>query len=206
MNHRFVILTSLVAFLAFPAYCQTGAGSWEFSLSGNGGTTSTTSEATFGGQTYTDDGESESYIGLDLRAGYYVVDGLSLEPEIYWLAVEGMPPMFNLGANAAYTFTIPEAPVRPFLTVGYGVGNSVPVMQRLFNRSSNELDVPVFRAGGGVKVFIVKQVALKLEYRYERYTQESSDSFGPYFSYSSKTTSNFHNVLVGFSIFLPNVD
>jgi hypothetical protein len=57
--------------------------------------------------------------------------------------------------------------------------------------------------------FLSKQVASKAEYRYERYTQEASETvyYYPYSgSYSYTLVSNYHNVLLGFSIFLPSGD
>jgi opacity protein-like surface antigen len=186
-----------------PALSQTQSKSWEFSLATNVGSTSSSVTFTSGGRTETNESDAQTYLGLDVRAGYFVVDGFSLEPEIYVLAVDKMRPMFNIGANAAYTFTIPESPVKPFVTAGYGIGNSNPMMQRLYQRSSEAMDVPVLRAGGGLKVFISKQVALKLEYRYERYTQENSETSYWGYSYSYEAVSNYHNVLIGFSVFLP---
>jgi opacity protein-like surface antigen len=109
----------------------------------------------------------------------------------------------------AYTFSIPESPVKPFLTAGYGIGNGIPIMQRLMDRSSDDLDIPVVRVGGGMKIFLSKQVALKLEYRYERYSYENSSSFAYYgysYSYSQKVISNYHNVLFGISVFLPGAE
>jgi hypothetical protein len=200
-----ILAVTLVVFClgAPPALSQTQSKSWEFSLATNVGSTSSSVTYTSGEHTETNESDAQSYLGLDVRAGYFVADGFSLEPEIYILAVDGMRPMFNIGANAAYTFTIPESAVKPFVTAGYGIGNSNPMMQRLYQRSSEAMDVPVLRAGGGLKVFISKQVALKVEYRYERYTQEATETTYWGYSYSYKAVSNYHNVLIGFSVFLP---
>lgn len=193
----FLLLSALVtAFL--PAISQTEKGSWELSFTGNAGSYSQKSEYTSGGQTHTNEGEARSYAALDFRAGYFLVDGLSLEPEFYFLGVEKTLPTYNLGVNVAYTFTIPESPVRPFLIAGYGTGNGIPMMQRLLARESENLDIPVLRVGGGLKVLLNRWVALKVEYRYERYTDEQSTQY-----YSSKTVSNYGNILFGFSFFLP---
>ncbi len=203
MNKSMLLWLCALLCAAIPATAQTDSGSWEFSLAGNIGSTSTSTEYTYGGRTTSSDGEARMYLGLDLRVGAYVASGFSLEPEIYLLAIDKVPPTWNLGANAAYTFTIPESPVKPFLTAGYGIGNGIPLMQRLLNRSSDELDIPVLRAGGGVKVFFSRYVALKVEYRYEHYSKEDSYSAGPYSS-TTKAAINYHNVLFGFSVFLPS--
>jgi hypothetical protein len=197
-----VLLLCAAICAALPAISQTEGGSWELSLAGNGGSMSSSSEYTSEGHTHSSESEALSYFGLDFRAGYYVVNGLSLEPEVYFLALEKNPPTFNLGANVAYTFVVPESPVRPFLIAGYGIGNGVPLMQRLISRASDKLDIPVLRVGGGLKILLSKNIALKVEYRYERYTREESGTYYVY-SYTSKSTENFHNVLFGFSVFLP---
>ena len=193
----------ITAILTVPALCQTHVGTWELSMAGNAGALTTSSEVTYGGQTSSDNGVSRNYFGLDLRPGYYVANGFSLEPEIYWLAAEKDAPTFNIGANAAYTFDIPQSSVLPYVTIGYGIGNGIPLMQRLVGRSSDELDIPVFRVGGGLKIFVASAVALKIEYRYERYSQETSGSFFG-MSYTEKDVRSFHNILFGFSIFLPS--
>ncbi len=208
MKNRLVLTFCIVAATSLPAISQTQSGSWELSLAGNVGSMSATTEFTGGGRTQTDEGEAQAYLGLNLRAGYYIVDGFSLEPELYLLAVEKTPPAFNFGANASYTFTIPESPVKPFLIAGYGIGNGIPIMQRLIGRSSGDFDIPVARLGAGVKFLVTKQVALKLEYRYERYSYEISQTVPSYFgyaptSYTMNEVWNYHNVMIGISVFFP---
>ena len=202
MKRVTVLLLSAIGLVAAPAMSQTGRGSWELSLAGNLGSYSISTEITSGGHTTSNDGESHGYLGLDLRTGWYLADGLSIEPEIYYLAVEKEPPTFNLGANLNYTFTIPQSPVKPFIIAGYGVGNGIPLMQRLLGRTSDNLDIPVLRIGCGLKVFFSKQVAFKIEYRYERYSYENTTTFYSY-SYTGKEVWDYHNVLFGFSVFLP---
>ncbi len=197
-----VILVSAVVLAAGPALSQTEKGSWEFSLAGNFGSQSASSEYTTGGRTYSNESDATGYVGLDVRVGAYILDAFSVEPEIYFLAVEDSPPAYNIGANLGYTFSILESPVKPFVIAGYGIGNGTPIMQRLLGRSSDEFDIPVLRLGGGVKFFVSRYVALKAEFRYERYSHEETQT---YYSISSTSRSivNFHNVLFGVSVFLP---
>jgi opacity protein-like surface antigen len=202
MKHIAVMIVFGIGLAVLPAMSQTQRGSWELSAAANFGTTSNTYESTSGGHTSTGKSEGRGYLGLDFRAGVYVVEGLSIEPEIYFLAVEKDLPTFNLGGNVAYTFTIPDSPVRPFAIAGYGIGNGIPQMQRLMGRTSGDLDIPVLRVGGGLKVFLAQQVALKVEYRYERYSYESTTTYFNTTSTYSRTW-NFHNVLFGFAVFLP---
>lgn len=196
-------LTYAVLFLVVcghSAGAQPGTGSWELSLSATFGMVSQTSEMTFQGQTTKDEHEAEGYLSLAVRPGFYLYEGLSLEPEFFWTASEGVPPAFSISGNISYTFVIPASPACPFLLAGYGVGNGIPLAQRLLGRSSDEMDIAVLNLGGGIKIFLSKAVALRGEYRYQRFSWEDTSPFG---STSYRQTVNFHNFLLGFSVFLP---
>lgn len=205
MKRRFVMLLCGLGLAALSAMSQTQPGSWELSAAANLGSISGSTESTSGGSTHTRESEARGYLGLCVRAGIYAVEGFSIEPEIYILAVEKTLPTFNLGGNLSYTFTIPNSRVKPFAIAGYGIGNGIPYMQRLTGHQSDKLDIPVLRVGGGLKVFLGKQVALKVEYRYERYSYEHTNT---YYNYSATYSEiwNFHTVLFGFSVFLPAVE
>jgi hypothetical protein len=196
--NRFVCVPLLLAAFAGTAAAQTGTGSWELSLSSTLGTASQSTETEYGGRTTTHDGESQGYLSLALRPGFFVVNGLSIEPEFFWTAVEKVPPTFSMSGNVSYTFLIKESPVSPFLLAGYGVGNGIPLFQRLFLRSSDEMDITVLNLGAGVKVFLSEAIAFRAEYRYQRFAEETSYPAGPTY----RRTSDYHNLLLGFSVFL----
>jgi|WetSurMetagenome_2_1015567.scaffolds.fasta_scaffold373770_1 opacity protein-like surface antigen len=188
--------------LTTTAFGQMKPGSLELSLAMNFNSLSTTTESKYNGQSYKNESDAVSAFGLDLRFGVFAAPGLSIEPEFYMLAGQGDQPAFNLGGNLAYTFKIENSPVCPFVTVGYGIGNAIPFMQRLLGRSTSDFDIAVLRAGGGLKVFVARSVALKLEYRYERYAYDHTETYYG-MSASHSMTYNFHTVLIGFSVFLP---
>lgn len=176
-------LASLV--VSSVAFGQIEKGSWEMSLAGTFGSVSTSTNGS--------DGESTSLLSLAARPGYYLTDGLSIEPEFYWTAIEEQRPLFSIAANVSYTFRVSESGFSPFLLAGYGLGNGIPLFQRLMFRSSNEMDVSVLNLGGGLKYFVTTSVALRAEYRYQRFNQEED---------SNETTANWHTILFGFSVFL----
>jgi opacity protein-like surface antigen len=181
---------------------QTQQGTWELSLSGNLGSVSGSSETTGSFGSSKSELESQGYLSLALRPGFYIIDGLVVEPEILWTAVEKDPPSFSLSGNLAYNFSIPQSHITPFVLVGYGTGNAIPLFQRLLFRSSDKLDISVLNIGAGLKFFVAERIALRTEYRYQRYSQERTFSSGS-FNSTTKTIQNFHNVFFGFSIFLP---
>jgi opacity protein-like surface antigen len=189
------------------ASAQLTQGSWEMSMSASMGSVSSATEYTYGGKTSTYEGEAESYISLAFRPGYYIIDGLSFEPELVWTATEGNEPAIAVLAGLSYTFTIPQSPVAPFILVGYGIGNGIPVAQRLIGRTSNEFDVAALNAGGGLKVFVSPNIAFRAEYRYQRYAWEETPSIywpsefvpGPF-----KHSTTYHNIFIGISVFFPS--
>ncbi len=178
---------------------QTQSGTWELSLSGSLGSLSSESEAS--GYVHSSSSTSETFVSRALRPGFYVVNGLALEPEMYWTAIEKSEPAFSLTANLAYNFLIPESRFLPFLLAGYGLGNAIPVFQRVLGRSSDGFDITVLNAGTGVKIFATNQIALRVEYRYQHFSYERNLSSGRYATTYSETH-RFHNVLIGFSFFL----
>jgi len=199
-----IIILTVVSILSVCGrlYSQTQQGAWELSLSGNLGLVSGSSETTGSFGSSKSEQESQGYLSLALRPGYYIIDGLVVEPEILWTAVENDLPSFSLSGNLAYNFSIPQSHITPFVLVGYGTGNAIPFFQRLIFRSSDKLNISVLNIGAGLKFFVTERIALRTEYRYQRYNQERTYGFGS-FSFTTKTTTNFHNVFFGFSIFMP---
>jgi len=189
-----ILAVFCIVFASGSLHSQTQQGTWEFSLSGNAGSVSTSSQYSGPYSSSSSESEAEGYVLLALRPGLYVVDGLALEPEILWTAVEHEKPCFSLSGNLAYNFAIPESRTTPFLLVGYGTGNAIPINNTLLFRSSYKLDISLVNLGAGLKIFLAEQAALRLEYRYQKYTEE-----GEYRSSMHK----FHNVFFGFSVFVP---
>jgi opacity protein-like surface antigen len=189
-----LIATVLLLASMSTAVSQTQRGTWEFSLSGAFSSYSSKSEGS--GSTYESD--PQQVVSLLLRPGYFVIDGLEILPEIYWGATSGEPPSFSFSGNIAYSYLIPGARVAPFVLAGYGIGNGVPVLERMVGRSSDAFDITVLNLGGGAKVFVTKAVAVTAEYRYQQYNREVTNG-----SYTSKYTYSFHNVFLGVSFFVP---
>jgi opacity protein-like surface antigen len=203
---RVFVLVVTVWAISSQSQSQIRQGTWEFSFSATAGEVSGSSEysSSFGTSTFNSTFKmaSQKYVSLVVRPGFYVVDGLELEPEVYLTAVDGSPPAIALSGNLAYNISIPESRVTPFLLVGYGVGNGIPVLGRLLTRSSADLDITVLNAGAGVKVFIVDHVAFRVEYRHQRFSYEDSGGSAPFF-FTTKFSQNFNNILFGLSVFLP---
>ncbi len=198
-----LVLCLLVIASTTSAISQTQRGSWEFSASGAFSSFTLKSETSgyFGTHTYESD-KAVNYFSLLLRPGFYVIDGLEIEPEINWGAADGVPPSFSFSGNLAYSYLIPGTRFAPFALAGYGIGNGIPILERLLERSSDKFNIGVLNLGAGLKLFAAKQVAVRAEYRYQRYSHEETMGSGTYGS-TVNTTFNFHNVFLGVSVFLP---
>jgi opacity protein-like surface antigen len=111
----------------------------------------------------------------------------------------GSEPVYILDGNVSYNF-VSSAKGVPFLLIGYGVANTVP----FFNVPSTRFDfrIGVLDLGGGLKVFFKEDVALRIEYRYQRFSGEGETTgYGPY-SFTQKVDTRIHTVHFGFSILL----
>jgi hypothetical protein len=190
---------AIVVFMTSGSYGQIKQGMWELSLSGNVGTSSGSTEKTTGGLTIKSEIAASGYLSFALRPGYYVIDGLVLEPEILWTANEDAPPSLSFTGNLAYHFVVPQSRMAPFVLAGYGRANGIPSFQRL-ERRTDGFDVSVLNIGAGMKFFVALRVALRIEYRFQRYGYETSSSGGVFVN-STKETRVFHNFFFGLSFF-----
>ncbi len=202
MRLTILALSILLIVSSSTALAQTQQGAWEFSVSGAFASVSSKSETSGYGGSHTYESEAENFFTVLLRPGFFVIDGLEIEPEILWGGASGIPPSYSFSGNLSYNVSIPNSRVVPFALAGYGIGNCIPILQVTIGRNSDAFDVSVLNLGGGMKIFVSKQVAFRAEYRFQRYSQETSSGSGT-FSSTAKLTYDFHNAFVGVSFFLP---
>jgi opacity protein-like surface antigen len=142
------------------------------------------------------------FMTLVLRHGVYVYHGLEVEPELHWTEVSGLESAISFHANVAYNFTsaLKSDGWRtgmPFILIGYGIGNAAPQYFTFLAKTTNK-SVPVFNLGAGMKAFVSKQVAMRVEYRYQRYAYSNDDGV-----WHEDYVQRYHNIFFGFSIFFP---
>ncbi len=136
------------------------------------------------------------------RLGVFIVEGLEFEPEVLLMFASERDPVYVLNGLLSYNFLSVGKAV-PFLLAGYGVANTVP----FFNvpLTSYDFSVGVVNAGAGVKVFLSEDIALRIEYRFQRFTGEgeytSNYGFGS-FSWTQKVDTRIHSAQFGISILL----
>lgn len=197
------ILALLISFtcVASVSIAQFQKGTTELAMSGNFGTSSTKSSSN---SLYGNNSSSQSinYATLNVIVGFFLADGISLEPEVGWFAAEQQKPMNFLLVNISYTMPNPTSKVSPFIRAGYGISNSfaVPSMNAM-GRVSDKMDVGVLNLGAGVKYLVGTDFALRLEVNYRKQSFSQTNS---YYTFSSTTDVSLATtgLLFGFSVLL----
>ena len=195
-----ISISAAVTLAALQSHAQIDQGAVEASLSGTMGSVSYTSD-THSAYIIVP-GESHEHLSLALRPGYYIVEGLDVEPEFLLAATDGVPPSFSISGNLAYNVMVPGSHVAGFVLAGYGTGNTIPATRNLFSRPYGGFDIGVLNLGAGLKFFLSERVALRTEYRFQKYSQEMTFSDYPS-SVTLRITSTFHQLFLGFSVFFP---
>ena len=123
------------------------------------------------------------------RLGYEVAKGFEIEPEATLVTVKGSNPAYILNGNVSYNF-ISTAKAVPFLLLGYGTANEIPFLQIPSVRSGSWMGV--LNIGGGVKGYLTKDVAMRVEYRYQTFSGQAQED----------VSHEINTVQFGFSVLL----
>lgn len=143
-------------------------------------------------------GSSGAFL-ISPRVGFYVHEGLELEPELLLMFASGSDPVYVLNGNVSYNFLSVGKGI-PFLLVGYGLANTVPIFNVPIGKTG--FTVGVLNVGGGVKAFLHEDIAIRIEYRYQNFSGEGEKlNFGG-FSYTQKTDISIHTAQFGLSVLL----
>jgi hypothetical protein len=187
-------------------------GNWEFGFSSNIGSSSTQTKGTsisyysydnsqhYNTYDYTENG---IYLNLGVSTGFYIFNGLSIEPEF---TINSYTEGFSVSilGNLCYTFYLPQKKNFPYVTLGYGLSSGIPS-----NYDSNpgdqfeSLDLKLIDVGAGLKLMYSPGMSFKVEINYRNLSGSNvysySDQNGSISDTSEITTSIF-SVLLGISI------
>ena len=142
-------------------------------------------------------GSSSAFL-LSPRLGFFVAGGLEIEPEFLVMFGSGSEAIYMLNGNLSYNFISAGKGV-PFVLLGYGTANTIPVFNVPTARTG--FGVGVLNMGAGVKAFLKEDIAIRFEYRYQQFSGEGEFDYG-YFSYRQKVDMNIHTVQFGLSVLL----
>ncbi len=183
-------------------YSQINGNRFELSFSGTFGEVKASSESTSSTYGYTSEGEFNFYFFSNIRFGYLLNTNFEIEPEIQILLLKHIDPSYSINANMVYNIDNDSSKIKPFLLLGYGIGNAVPAYGSLFSFADyigNNFSVHQFNAGLGMKIFVTNNIAIRSEYRFQQYSYKKE------YSNVNTTTSYtyyFHQLLFGVSYFL----
>ena len=183
-------------------YAQINGKRFELSFSGAFGEAKSSYESTSNTYSYTSEGEFHYYLFSSIRFGYLLNPNFEVEPELQILLLESIDPSYSINANLVYNIDIDSSRVKPFLLIGYGIGNTVPIYGSLINIDAyegNKLSVNQFNAGLGMKIFVTNNIAIRTEYRFQQYSYKKDYSN---IKTTSKYTYYFHQLLFGVSFLL----
>jgi opacity protein-like surface antigen len=195
-----LITISLFLMSSF-AYAQCEKGNVELSLIGTAGSLQENEEY----ESRKQNGDSQKYLMAFFRSGYFLTDNISIEPELSWTAMDETKPALNICGNITYNLPNPNSVIIPFVLAGYGVGNGIPINHTIFGRSTKDMDIKLLNIGAGAKFKLGKKAALRVEYRFQKFSFESSYReyyYDQYYDTKVKYTLNFNNIFFGFSVFL----
>ena len=198
---KFKILVILLS-LNISVLAQINGNRIELSASGTFGLVNSSYESSSPNYNYTSEGKFNYYILSNIRFGYFLNTHFEIEPEIQLLFLENIDPTYSINGNITYNFDIDSSKLKPFLLVGYGIGNAVPIFVSLIPQDlveNNSLTVHQINIGFGLKVFVTDDIAIRTEYRFRQYKYDKN-----YLNISTveKYTRTFHNILFGISFFL----
>ena len=139
-------------------------------------------------------GEDEAVLNLPIRLGYYVFKGLEIEPEIFYSIQDAEDDGFLILANLSYNFTFSEKDV-VFILGGGGFGNS----PQYFTVVNNvDIIISAINFGIGLKHLVGNSAAIRIEYRYTKYSGKVYRAIPMTYYRIDRTVSNIY---VGISIF-----
>lgn len=142
---------------------------------------------------FDNDAENIDYLSVPVRFGWYVWNGLEIEPEVQFFIPmqEGGETAYFLQAHLLYNFSL-AGKIVPFVGAGAGVGNGLPFYGVIEGGSG-------YRTFGfiglaGLKLMVGNSAAIRLEYRFNRISWDYDLAL-------EKEWGTLHNILVGISVF-----
>jgi hypothetical protein len=162
-----------------PALTQIRPGEREFSLA-----------ASYSSRKFENDDESWTALNIAARAGFFMNRHVEIEPEILFSKYKEQDAGFILSGNIAYNFKSrgAEKTTIPFIMGGLGYANTLLFLPNIASSGAEDENWTVINAGGGVKLLISDPVAVRIEYRFQKFSGDED--------------ATYHNVYIGFSMFL----
>jgi hypothetical protein len=142
------------------------------------------------------------YFLLSLMPGFYIINGLSIEPEIGITAVKYYDPGFTIIGNLSYTSLLQQTNAAIFIRAGYGLSNSSSIPGiNLNSRIRDEMDIGVFNAGIGLKSLIGTKAYIRTEINIRSFSWSKSRT-SSYYDDSYKRSVLYLSIILGLGVIL----
>lgn len=174
---------------------------WECAAAFSIGLSSTSFESSEQNYYGNGNGDSEFYSEISLALGFFILDGLSIEPEIEYNFFSDDATL-SIIANVAYTFNIPRKKIYPFIKVGYGISGFTVYRYYYYGGTNGlfeSLDAKVINAGAGLKIVQSSSFAMRIELNYKNisYTQSQDDPYDLSNDYEISTNTSALSIKIG---------
>lgn len=174
---------------------------WECAVAFSIGLSSTSFESSEQNYYGNGNGDSEFYSEISLALGFFILDGLSIEPEIEYNFFSDDATL-SIIANVAYTFNIPRKKIYPFIKVGYGISGFTVYRYYYYGGTNGlfeSLDAKVINAGAGLKIVQSSSFAMRIELNYKNisYTQSQDDPYDLSNDYEISTNTSALSIKIG---------
>lgn len=144
-----------------------------------------------------DDGETETVFNLPIRIGFFIFKGLEIEPELFLtIPEESDETGYVILANLSNNFKTSEN-LMLFVLGGGGYGNGSRYFDFVWD---NDMGVTIYDFGAGIKYLVGDSAAVRLEYRFTKYSGEKTYSY-PWGTWIDELDRTDNNLLLGISIF-----
>jgi len=161
-------------------------------------------------QAFVGGGDAAFMVNMPLRVGAFIGQDFEVEAEGIASIAEGCSNTlvgYIISLNGLYNFPASER-VLPFLLFGFGFANNTPIGNVYVESGCDGLGMSVLNAGFGWKFLFTPKAALRVEYRYQRFSGEFERWRAVYDgyhyraqSYMDKFSFSVHSVFIGVSLF-----
>jgi hypothetical protein len=158
MKNSTIFFLLLISFPLQLLFAQTEKGDKELSIA-----------ASFMSRKFERADEAWHAINLATSIGIFVTDGFEIEPEILISKYKDEDMGIVLSGNLAYNFNTSNGNPVPFILGGAGYANTIIFLPRAAYEGDEDDNWTVINGGAGLKIFISKPIALRLEYRFQKF-------------------------------------
>ncbi len=134
--------------------------------------------------------DASTVFNIPVRVGFFVTRNVEAEPELLFSKFEGQEAGYILNGNLAYNFNRgrPGSEAVPFVLGGLGLSNTRLFLPNVAYSGAEDETWTVLNLGAGLKTFLRGPVALRWEYRFQKFSGDSDLTY--------------HTVFLGVSVFI----